>query len=244
MTDDAMQFEEERRSHLEALSADSAIKGLSLDLIAAADRHHFSYLWDWLGLPIIQMPSEIVATQEVIWRCRPEVVVETGIARGGSLVFLASILQLIGGDGIVVGIDIDLRSHNRARIEEHPLAKRIELIDGSSTSDEVVQEVRSRVGDRSAMVILDSDHVHDHVLAELRIYGDIVTKGQYLVVADTVVEDIPVQEHRPRPWGPGNNPKTALAEYLKESDHFEVDDALNAKLLMSSSQGGFVRRVR
>jgi cephalosporin hydroxylase len=191
------------------------------------------------------MPPDIVVLQEIIWETRPQLVIETGVARGGSLVLSASILQLIG-DGRVLGIDIDIRAHNREAIESHPLAHRIEMIEGSSVDETVLAEVRRAAdGVERVMVVLDSNHTHAHVLAELRAYAPLVTVGQYLVVADTFVEDIPSQQHRPgRPWGPGDNPATALREWLADTDAFEPDPFVNAKLLVTASPGGYLRRLR
>jgi cephalosporin hydroxylase len=190
------------------------------------------------------MPTDIVVTQEVIWDARPEVIIETGVARGGSVILYASILQLLGA-GTVIGVDVDVRPHNRETIDRHPLAHRIELVEGPSTSPATLERVRELVGDAErVMVVLDSDHTHEHVLAELRAYAPLVGVGQYLVVADTIVERIPVQEHRPRAWGPGNNPATAAAAFLAECDDFEVDHEVDGKLLVSSSPSGYLRRVR
>lgn len=223
---------------------DKELRELALELLIRADEYNFSYQWNWLGLPIIQLPNDIVALQEIIWNTRPSVIVETGIARGGSLVFMASILELIG-HGKVVGVDIDIREHNRRRIESHPMFHRIELVEGSSTSEAVIDAVRSHIEPHDrVMVILDSDHTHSHVLDELRLYGPLVTLGQYLIVADTVVEEIPTQEHRPRPWGPGNNPMTALLAYVDETDRFETDEYLLGKLIETSSPGGYLKCVR
>ncbi|MGB2873856.1 MAG: CmcI family methyltransferase [Gaiellaceae bacterium] len=244
MTDDRARFEKETRDAAERMAADDALAADALALNIAADRHDWSYQWSWLGLPVIQMPPDIVAIQEVIWDTRPQLVIETGIARGGSLMLSASILELIG-EGSVLGIDIDIRAHNRTAIEAHPLARRIRMIEGSSLDEEVVGEARRLATEAErVMVILDSDHTHDHVLAELRAYAPLVTVGQFLVVADTFVEEIPAQEHRPRPWGPGNNPATALRAWLDESKGFEPDSFVNAKLLLTASPGGYLRRVR
>lgn len=244
MTDDRARFETDTRDAAERMAADDALAADALALNIAADRHDWSYQWSWLGLPVIQMPPDIVAIQEVIWDTRPQLVIETGIARGGSLVLSASILELIG-EGSVLGIDIDIRAHNRTAIEAHPLARRIRMIEGSSLDEEVVGEARRLATEAErVMVILDSDHTHDHVLAELRAYAPLVTVGQFLVVADTFVEEIPAQEHRPRPWGPGNNPATALRAWLDESKGFEPDSFVNAKLLLTASPGGYLRRVR
>lgn len=238
--DDTAEFERGKREWAARMGEDATLRDLARDVLVRADRHHYSYQWSWLGLPIIQMPGDIVVTQEVIWATRPTVVIETGIARGGSLILYASLLQIIG-EGRVVGIDISIRAHNRANIEGHPLYHRIELVEGSSTAPEVLDAVRARVAaEDRVMVILDSDHTHDHVLAELRLYAPLVTPGQYLIVADTVLDDIPPQTHRPRSWGPGNNPKTALDAYLAECSRFERDAYIDAKLLDTANPGGYL----
>ncbi|HXP31141.1 MAG TPA: CmcI family methyltransferase [Stellaceae bacterium] len=226
------------------MADDAELRERANEVLTRADRHHWTYQWSWLGLPIIQMPEDIVLLQEVLWQTRPTIVIETGIARGGSIVFLASILELIG-EGRVIGIDIELRPHNRRAILSHALARRIELVDGSSVADEVLRQIRARIGaEDRVMVILDSNHTHEHVYRELQLYAPLVTRGQFLVVSDTVIEDIPVQEHRPRPWGPGNNPSTALDSYLRESDAFARDPYFNGKLLLTSAPRGYLRRVR
>jgi cephalosporin hydroxylase len=244
VTDDRAQFERERRDAAERMAADRQLAQAALELNVAADEHDWSYQWSWLGLPVIQMPPDIVVMQEVIWETRPQLVIETGIARGGSLVLYASILQLIG-EGEVLGIDVDIRAHNREAIETHPLARRIRMVEGSSLDEAVLAEAR-RAADavERVMVVLDSDHTHEHVLAELHAYGELVTVGQFLVVADTFVEDIPVQDHRRRQWGPGDNPATALRAWLDEAEGFEPDPFINAKLLLSASPGGYLRRMR
>jgi cephalosporin hydroxylase len=244
VTDDRAEFERNKREAAARMAADQALAADALALNVAADRHDWSYQWSWLGLPVIQMPPDIVALQEVIWETRPQLVIETGIARGGSLVLYASILELLG-DGEVLGVDIDIRPHNRAAITAHPLARRIRMLEGSSLDSEVVAEARRAAdGVDRVMVVLDSDHTHAHVLAELRAYAPLVTVGHFLVVADTFVERIPRQKHRPRPWGPGDNPATALEEWLAEDPGFEPDRFVNAKLLLSASPGGYLRRVR
>jgi cephalosporin hydroxylase len=244
VTDDRAQFEEDRRRWLAELRADDELRRTNLELTTQSDRHNFSYVWKWLGVPIIQTPTDVVAVQEVIWECRPEFIVETGVARGGSVVLYASLLELLGG-GEVIGIDVDIRPHNRDTIEQHPMARRIRLIEGSSTDPEVIEQVRVATGgsDR-VMVVLDSDHTHQHVLGELRAYAPMVGVGQYLVVADTIVEHLPVQTHRPRHWGPGDNPATAVAQFLSDRDDFEIDAEIDGKLLLASSPSGFLRRIR
>src|SRR4051794_40201866 len=184
LADDRAAFEAQRREAAARLAADERLAADALELNIAADRHDWSYQWSWLGLPVIQLPPDIVALQEVIWETRPELVIETGIARGGSLVLYASLLELVG-EGEVLGIDIDIRAHNREAIEAHPLAKRIRMIEGSSLDDDVVARARAAAAEvERVMVVLDSNHTHAHVLGELRAYGPLVTVGQFLVVAD------------------------------------------------------------
>ncbi|MDP9074840.1 MAG: cephalosporin hydroxylase family protein [Actinomycetota bacterium] len=240
--DDRVEFELRKRSLATAMAGDRDLATRAVGVSVDADRYLYSYQWSWLGLPIIQMPPDILVTQEIIWACRPQLVIETGVARGGSVILSASLLQLLG-EGGVVAIDIDIRPHNRAAIEQHPLAQRVELIQGSSIDPAVVEQVRARAkGVDRVMVMLDSSHTHDHVLAELEAYAPLVSNGQFLVVADTAIEFIPAQEHRPRPWGPGNNPMTALRAYLADHPDFEPDEYLNAKTLYTSSPGGYLRR--
>ena len=241
--DDRQEFETSRREDAGRLAADAEVRSSARRLFAQADRHNFSYMWNWCGVPIIQNPEDIVAMQEILWETRPDVVIELGVARGGSLILYSSVLALIG-KGRVVGVDIDIRPHNREVIESHPLSDRIALIEGSSTDPSVLENVRTHIGEADRVaVILDSDHTHEHVLNELRLYAPLVTPGQFLVVADTVVEEIPEQGHRPREWGPGNNPMTALREFMRESNGFVEDAWINAKLLLTSSPGGYLRRL-
>jgi cephalosporin hydroxylase len=243
-TDDREQFREQARALANEMAMDEALRSLDHRIVEVSDQHSYSYMWTWLGLPIIQMPSDIAAMQEIIWEQRPQVVVETGFARGGSTILYSSILELIG-EGIVVAVDIEFREHNRDAVEKHPLGHRVRFVEGSSIDDEVMAQVGSQVdGAERVMVILDSDHTHAHVLEEIRRYAPLVTPGQFLVVADTVVEHIPSQEHRPRSWGPGNNPQTAVDQFMAENpDVFAVDDWANNKLLMSSSRGGYLRKL-
>jgi cephalosporin hydroxylase len=244
VADDRLQFEVQKRLDASAMAVDDALRRKALEVVVESDRHNWSYQWSWLGVPIIQMPPDVIATQEVIWETRPEVVIETGIARGGSLILHASILEVIG-EGRVIGIDIDIRDHNRRSIESHPLAKRITMLEGSSVDPDLVARVGAEIaGAERVMVILDSNHTHQHVLDELHLYSPLVTEGQFLIVADTVVEDIPAQGHRPRPWGPGDNPGTACAQFLKETDRFIRDPFINDKLLITSSPGGYLRCVK
>jgi cephalosporin hydroxylase len=224
------------------MAADAPLRDAARAVSVQADRYEWSYQWTWLGLPIIQMPTDVMALAELIWETKPQVIFETGIARGGSVVLSASLLQLLG-EGRVIAVDIDIRPHNRQAIEQHPLAHRIELIEGSSVDPAIVAQVhRACQGTERAMVILDSNHTHDHVLAELEAYADLVTPGGALIVADTSIEEIPVQQHRTRPWGPGNSPMSALQAWDPDSHGFEIDPFIDAKLLFTASRGGYLRR--
>ena len=185
--DDRVKFEEAKRAQSVALGNDGPIFEQSLDLITSIDKYDYSYLWSWLGVPIIQMPADVMATQEVIWATKPDVIIETGVARGGSVLFMASLLEMLGG-GKVVGVDIDIRAHNRATIEDHAMSKRVVLIEGGSVDEDTLASVRAQIPEGArVMVVLDSDHSREHVLSECRAYGQMVTKGCYLVVADTLV---------------------------------------------------------
>lgn len=206
--------------------------------------HKYSYNFRWMGRPIIQYPQDVMAMQELIWETRPDLIIETGIAHGGSLILYASLLQLLGGDGHVVGIDIDIRKHNRAEIEAHPMYDRITMIEGSSIAPDMVERIAALArGKKSVMVVLDSNHTHDHVLQELRLYAPFVTEGGYLVVFDTLVEDLPAHLAGDRPWGPGNNPKTAVHAFLAESPEFSIDASVQDKLLITAAPDGYLKRT-
>jgi cephalosporin hydroxylase len=238
-------FEERNRATAVAMAADPELRALTREWFRIASRYEYSYHFSWLGRPIIQFPQDLLALQEIVWSVRPDLIVETGIARGGSLVFYASLLELIGGDGRVVGVDIEVRPQNRLALDQHALRRRIDLIDGSSVEPSVVAEVHRRAaGCGAVMVVLDSLHTHDHVLGELHAYSPLVTVGSYLVALDTVIEDMPPDFSEDRPWGPGNSPKTAVRQFLAHTDRFEVDRQLEAKLLISVAPEGYLRRVR
>ncbi|MHB0866220.1 MAG: cephalosporin hydroxylase family protein [Thermoleophilia bacterium] len=219
----------------------------------------YSYNFAWQGRPIIQYPQDMVAMQELIWSIKPDLIIETGIAHGGSLIFSASMLALLdmcdaieSGEKLdprvsrrkVLGIDIDIRAHNRAAIEAHPMATRIQMIQGSSIEPEIIEQVRAVAANYSrVLVCLDSYHTHDHVLAELQAYAPLTSKGSYCVVFDTVVEDMPKEMFPDRPWGPGDNPKTAVWEYLKTHPKFEIDKSIQHKLLITVAPDGYLKRV-
>ena len=204
----------------------------------------YSYNFTWLGRPIIQFPQDIIAMQEIIWQVKPDLIIETGIAHGGSLIFYASILELIGNNGQLLGIDIDIREHNRVEIEKHPMFKRIAMIKGSSVDEKIAQQVHDFAKDKKRiMVVLDSMHTHDHVLKELRLYSPLVTKGSYLVVFDTIIEDMPEYFFPDRPWGKSNNPKTAVWKFLTTNDRFEIDKEIENKLLITVAPDGYLECV-
>lgn len=244
MANDFKEFQELRSKNIHALALAEKTSGKGAELCKQLFKHQYTYNFDWLGVPVIQTPQDIVAIQEIIWKTKPDVIVETGVARGGSLVLHASILKLLENDGWVIGVDIDIRDHNREVIEKHPLGKNIELIQGSSIDPEIVNDVKSRIKlSDKVMVILDSNHTHEHVLSELQLYSPLVTKNCYLVVLDTVVEDIPEGLSENRPWGKGNNPKTAVHEFLKSSGHFAIDEMVHKKLIVTCAPDGYLKRV-
>ena len=240
--------------------------GLNKEIIRAADAFmvastepKYSYNFSWLGRPIIQYPQDIIAMQELIWSIRPDLIVETGIAHGGSLIMSASMLALLdmtdaikAGEKLdpktssrkVLGIDIDIRAHNRTAIEAHPMASRIQMIQGSSIAQEIIDQVHAVAANYSrVLVCLDSNHTHDHVLAELEAYAPLTTVGSYCVVFDTIIEDMPAGSFPDRPWDKGNNPKTAVWEYLKIHPEFEIDPSIQHKLLITVAPDGYLRRI-
>tara|TARA_A100000171_G_C2137211_1_gene151270 strand:- start:2949 stop:3716 length:768 start_codon:yes stop_codon:yes gene_type:complete len=220
----------------------------------------YSYNFSWQGRPIIQYPQDIVAMQELIWQVKPDLIIETGIAHGGSLIFSASMLALLEyseaaehgkkldpkcPERQVLGIDIDIRAHNRAAIEAHPMANRIMMIEGSSVDPEIIKRVHAMAeGYERILICLDSNHTHDHVLGELEAYASLVNPGSYCVVFDTIIEDLPADMFPDRPWGLGDNPKTAVHEYLESHPEFEIDKQIDQKLLISVASNGYLKRVK
>lgn len=233
---------------------DSAAKFLEHSILP-----QYSYNFSWQGRPIIQYPQDMAAIQELVWEIKPDLIIETGIAHGGSLIFNASLLALLDvADGVaagtmidprgsgrkVLGVDIDIRAHNRAAIEAHPMASRIQMIQGSSIAEDVIAQVKDVAQNyQRIMVLLDSNHTHEHVRAELEAYAPLTSVGSYCVVFDTVVEDLPAAMFPDRPWGPGNNPKTAVWDYLKTHPEFEIDKAMDDKLLISVAPDGYLKRI-
>ena len=237
------QFKEECRKRIERNAGLAKLRGLSQEWTRESWAEKYSYNFTWLGRPIIQLPQDILAVQEIIWEVKPDLIIETGIAHGGSLILSASMLELIGGAGMVVGVDIEIRDHNRKAIEAHPLFKRIRLLEGSSISDTTIRRLRDLAeGRRNVMVFLDSCHTYEHVLGELRLYSEFVGLGSYLVVFDTVVEELGGVPGAPADCAT-DNPARAVREFLKENGRFEAATEWDHKLLISHNRGGYLRRV-
>ncbi|MEM9016017.1 MAG: CmcI family methyltransferase [Verrucomicrobiota bacterium] len=244
------EFEKETQDRIVEQGANESFLEASRVFMNESIGAKYSYNFLWLGRPIIQHPQDIVGLQEMIWKIQPDVIVETGIAHGGSLILSASLLALnevCGGTagGKVIGVDIDIREHNRKAIEEHPMFDRISLIEGSSIDPEIVAEVEEAVGDaKTVLVVLDSNHTHEHVLEELRLYHHLVSKGSYLIVFDTIVEHLPPELIGDRPWGKGNSPGSAVVEFLTETDRFELDEEFETKLMVTAGPGGFLKCLK
>ncbi|WP_166364056.1 cephalosporin hydroxylase family protein [Pseudomonas akapageensis] len=236
-------FEAQCQEEITAQGKDEKLKDLARDFFNESARHKYSYHFSWMGRPIIQLPQDMMAMQEIIWQVKPDLVIECGIAHGGSIIYYASLLEL-QGHGEVLGIDRDIRPHNREAIESHPMSKRISMIEGSSIDAAVVEQVRAVAAGKKVILVLDSNHTHEHVLEELRLYAPLVSVGSYCVVMDTVVEDMPPEFFPDRPWGPGDNPKTAVWAYLEENRDFEIDYQVQNKLLVTVAPDGYLRRVR
>lgn len=254
----AQQFATERAERLADYAQDTAFKDLSRQWLQTSMDKKYVYNYDWLGRPIIQYPQDMVAIQELVWTVRPDLIIETGIAHGGSLILSASLLAMLdmcdaieSGSTIdprqsqrkVIGIDIDIREHNRAAIEAHPMASRIQMVQGSSIAPDVVAQVREAAqGYKKVMVFLDSMHTHDHVLGELDAYAPLVSPGSYCVVFDTFVEDMPPNFFADRPWDVGNNPKTATRQWLASHPDFAVDHSMESRLMVTVAPEGFLKR--
>lgn len=250
-----LKYEQESLANIERMGTDEEVKRLSQNWINKTGAHRYVYNWHWLGLPIIQLPQDIVASQELIWKVKPTLIIETGVARGGSLTFYASQLALLDltEHGVArtdgkskrrcLGIDIEIRPHNKEAIEKHPLASYIKLYQGSSISQQVIDFVKSEIKpDDVVMVILDSNHTYEHVKQELELYSPLVSSGSYIVVHDTGIEFAPEDSFPNRDWGIGNNPHTAVKEFVSDNQLFHLDPATNAKLLITSSPDGYIKR--
>lgn len=253
-------FKKECAAEINSQGGDANLYTATQTWMNIANKLKYSYHFEFLGRPIIQYPQDMVAMQELIWQVKPDLIIETGIAHGGSLILNASMLALLDlCDAIendvsidpkiskrkVLGIDIDIRPHNQELIESHPMSSRIQMIQGSSIAPEVIEQVKQVAkGYKSVLVSLDSNHTHDHVLAELDAYAPLTSLNSYCVVFDSIIEDMPAEMFPDRPWGPGNNPKTALWEYLKTHPEFEIDTSIQNKLLITVAPDGYLKRVR
>lgn len=236
------EFAKRNKDLISAMNRDKRLGDLSRKWFLESSKFEYSYHFTWLGRPVIQFPQDIVAMQEIIWQTKPDLIIETGIAHGGSLIFYASMLELIAGNGTVLGIDIDIRTHNRVEIEKHPMFKRIQMFEGSSIEDKTIEFVYNAAkGKKSILVVLDSNHTHTHVCKELELYSPLVTKGSYLVVFDTIIDHMPASFSKNRPWGKNNNPKTAVQEFLDSNDRFVVDKELESKLLVTVAPDGYLK---
>ena len=252
-------FGQEVSRRIDAIAHNEHLRVCAGEFLRSSVESQYSYNFAWMSRPIIQYPQDMVAVQELIWSVRPDLVIETGIAHGGSLILSASMLAMLdyceaveAGTTLdpqksrrrVVGIDIDIRSHNRSAIEEHPLSGLISMVEGSSVDQHVIDEVHQlAAGHETVMVFMDSNHTHEHVLGELNAYAHLVTKGSYCVVFDTFVEDMPPKYFPDRPWDKGDSPKTAVREYLKSHSEFEIDKSIDNKLLISVAPDGYLLRI-
>ena len=260
LMDKHQQFKQEVAQNIRSLGEKSSLKTQSYKWIEDTAADNYTYNFSWLGRPIIQVPQDMVAMQELIWDIKPDLIIETGIAHGGSIIFSASMLAQLdmceaieSGELIdpkkskrkVLAVDIDIREHNRQAIDDHPMASRIEMIQGSSIDPDIVNKVKAFAKQYSRiMVCLDSNHTHEHVLAELEAYANLTSVGSYCVVFDTVIEDMPDTLFPNRPWGPGDNPKTAVWEYIKSHPEFEIDKSIHDKLLITVAPDGFLKRLK
>jgi len=252
-------FESQNLQSIQEMASSKQLSNLTKDWINESARYRYTYLFSSLGRPIIQFPQDIIAIQELIWKIRPDLIIETGIAHGGSLINSASMIALIDlCDAIankktinpaqsqrkVLGIDIDIRSHNRKLIESHPLASRIQMIEGSSIDPHIVNQVHNIAKEHQRILVcLDSNHTEQHVLAELEAYAPLTSVGSYCVVFDTIIEDMPKDFFPDRPWGPGNNPKTAAKKFLSKHPEFIIDKTIQSKLQITVAPEGYLQRI-
>ena len=248
--DPLKQYRFDALGRAKAYPKDKSLQQAHQDFLTELVRVKYAYNFFWLGVPVLQIPQDLQAWQEIIWEVKPDLIIETGIAMGGSLIFNASMLALLEvcgktKKGQVVGIDIDIRPHNKKAILAHPLNKRITMLEGSSIDEKIIRKVTKFAENKKrVLVYLDSNHTHDHVLAELKAYAPLVSINSYCVVGDTGIEDTPNEAFSDRPWGKGNNPKTAVREYLKENDNFKIDKIIDSKLIITASSDGYLKRIK
>ena len=253
-------FLDEVEGRVKSYKDEEEMRKAAADFMLSSTKPKYCYNFSWQSRPIIQYPQDMVAMQEIIWKVKPDLIIEMGIAHGGSLIYNASILAMLDmceaikehriidpkiSERKILGVDIDIREHNKTEIEKHPMSSRIEMIEGSSISPEIIEKVKDYAKDyKCILVCLDSNHTHEHVLAELEAYAPLTSVGSYCVVFDTIIEDLPKDAYPDRPWGPGNNPKTAVYDYLKNHPNFEIDKNIFEKLLISVCPDGFLKKLR
>lgn len=246
--DKIKEFHDERKLAIAKMAQDSKVKECTEKWELSVAKYDYVYNMTWMGVPILQLTTDMVAIQEIIWKVKPDLIIETGLAYGGSIIFYASMLELLGGEREVLGIDIDIREHNRKAIESHPMYKRITLLEGSSVDEDIVGKVKEIAKDKkSILVILDSNHTHEHVLAELKAYSSLVSVDSYIIVMDTNIEkyhDIVSVGRDARPWGVGNNPWTAAQAFLKEDDSFQIDLSITDKIIITSAPDGYLKKIK
>lgn len=240
------QFRQERTEAINEMTQDEELKQKSLDWMLHSDKYKYTYNFTWMGRPIIKYPQDIQIMQELIWKVKPDLIIETGIAHGGSIIFSSSMMELLGNGGKVIAVDIDIRQHNREEIEKHPMMKNITMIEGSSIDEGVVKQIADYAkGFKNVMVVLDSNHTHDHVLRELELYTPLVSLNSYILLPDTFVEFFPKGYVKDRPWDVGNNPYTAMEAFLKINSDFVKDQSLTDKLLITEALGGgYLKRIK
>lgn len=238
-------FNNEHDERIKAFASDEEFLRVSNLWRAMALERKYMNNFSWLGRPLIQFPGDVIAVQELISAIKPSLIIETGIAHGGSLILSASLLKMNNIKGRVIGVDIDIREHNYSAIKAHAHSDIITLYQGSSVDPQIISKIKSSIDPNdTVMVFLDSNHTHEHVISELNAYSEMVTKGSYLVVFDTHVEDMPDSYVWPdRPWGKGNNPKTAVHEWLPNNSNFLIDKDLEHKILLTSAPDGFLYKI-
>ena len=241
--DKSLEFKKRNKKKIQQMSKDKNLKEISEKWFLESYQYEYSYHFNWLGRPIIQYPQDMIAIQEIIWKYKPDIIIETGIAHGGSLIFSASMLELIG-KGEVIGIDIDIRKHNEKEIKKHSLYKRIKMLEGSSINKKIRDKVYDFAKNKKVMIFLDSHHTEKHVSKELEFYSPLVTKGGYLVVFDTIIEDLPDKYVKNRDWGKNNSPKSAVKKFLKNNNRFKIDKDIEKKLLITAATSGYLKCIK
>lgn len=240
-------FFKERHKDINRMAEDEKLKKMSLEWMLHADKYKYTYNFTWMGRPIIKFPSDIIVQQEIMWKLKPDLIIETGIAHGGSIIFSASMIEMMGIEGEIVAVDIDIRKHNRKLIENHPMFNRITMYEGSSVDPKIIDKVKEHTKNKKCvMVILDSNHTHKHVLEELMVYSPLVTVGSYCILPDTFIEFFPAgysSNHNKRPWDVGNNPYTAMKAFLKKNNNFLIDRDLSNKAMITETIDGYLKKV-